>query len=222
MNTAINYIRVSTLKQADGISLEAQSSLLKKYAELNGYDNVIEIQDILSGKNVNRPGFQEMMQLVEKKKVNAIFVYSLSRFGRNVVDVIQNISLLNKSHVEFYSYSEKIDTSSANGKFFLTLLSALAELEKNIISERTKMALNCKREKSEKIGSVPYGCDCFDGKNLTENAEERATLNLMRELRIQKCSYSEIVTRLTKAGRKNKRGQVRWHKSQVIRLLKKI
>ena len=44
----------------------------------------------------------------------------------------------------------------------------------------------------------------------------------MKELRIQKCSYSEIVTRLTEAGRKNKRGEVRWHKSQVIQLLKKV
>ena len=224
MKTAVLYCRVSTETQAtQGVSIQNQQQLLRNYANQNGYTEIIEIADEgFSGKNTNRPGFTQMLDLVKQKKINSVIVYSLSRFARNTMDTLRTIEVLTKNNVTFISLSEKIETDTAVGKFFISVLASLSELERNQISERTKSALMYKKSKNELIGQVSFGCDCFDGKNLTENAEERATLNLMRELRIAKCSYSEIVTRLTKAGRKNKRGEVRWHKSQVIRLLKKV
>ncbi len=220
--TAVLYCRVSTDFQAtNGVSIQNQQQLLKKYAQQNGYENIIELADEgFSGKNTNRPGFNKLLDLVKQKKVNAVIVYSLSRFARNTMDTLRTIELLSKNDVTFISLSEKIETDSAVGKFFLSVLASLSELERNQISERTKSALQYKKSRMELIGSVPYGFDCIDGKNLTENPEEQATLTLMRELRKSNHSYSEIVNRLTEAGAKNKRGAVRWHKSQVIRLLK--
>ncbi len=77
MKTAIIYTtRVSTLKQVEnGVSLDAQLDVLKKYCELNGFDKVIEIEDAgISRKNIRRPGFSEMLELINKKKVDAVVV----------------------------------------------------------------------------------------------------------------------------------------------------
>ena len=221
--TAVLYCRVSTDYQAtNGVSIKNQQQLLRKYAEQNGYENIIELADEgFSGKNTNRPGFNRLLELVKQKKVNAVIVYSLSRFARNTMDTLKTIDILTKNDVTFISLSEKIETDSAVGKFFLSVLASLSKLERNQISERTKSALQYKKSKMELIGSVPYGYDCLDGKNLTENPEEQSTLKLMRELRESKYSYSGIVNRLTEAGAKNKRGEVRWHKSQITKMLKR-
>ena len=218
----VAYSRVSTEGQAaQGVSIQNQQQLLRKYAIENGYENIIELADEgFSGKNTNRPGFNKLIELVKQKKINAVVVYSLSRFARSTVDTLKILELLTKNNVIFVSLSEKIETDSAVGKFFLSVVASLSELERNQISERTKSALHFKKSKMELVGSVPYGYDCFDGKNLTENPDEQATLKLMRKLRESKNSYSEIVNHLTNVGAKNKRGEVRWHKSQIIRLLK--
>ncbi len=223
MKRAILYRRVSTFTQVtQGISLQNQQQLLKKYAEQNGYTQIIELADEgISGKNSNRPGFTQLLELVKMKKVDAVIVYSLSRFARSTMDMLRTIEVLNKNNVAFISLSENIEGNSIVSKFFISILSALGELEKDQISERTKSALQYKKSKMELIGSVPYGYDCIDGKNLTENSEEQSTLKLMRELRESKHSYSEIVNRLTEVGAKNKRGKIKWHKSQVIRLIAK-
>ena len=221
MKTAVIYTRVSTLKQVEnGVSLDAQLDVLKKYCELNGFDKVIEIEDAgISGKNIRRPGFAEMLELINKKKVDAVIVYSLSRFARNTVDVIQSIELINKNGISFHSYTEKIDTSTAAGKFFLTLLSALAQMERDVISERTKAALAYKKSIGECIGQIPFGYDLVNGR-LVVNESELTVLNRIKNQRKKGFSYNRIVTELEKMKAKNKHGKVSWHKSQVIRLLK--
>jgi site-specific DNA recombinase len=221
MKTAVIYTRVSTMKQVDtGISLETQLDILRKYCDLNNFDKVIEISDAgLSGKNTKRPGFEKVMDLVRKKKINAIVVYSLSRFGRNTVDIIQSIDVINKNGISFHSYTEKLDTTSASGKFFLTLLSALSQMERDVISERTKAALSYKKSIGECIGQIPFGKNLKDRK-LIINRRESFILKTIKEWRDKGYSYNEIVDKLELMGAKNKNGEVSWHKSQVIRLLK--
>ncbi|MDR3598778.1 recombinase family protein [Clostridium sp.] len=221
MKTAILYCRVSTETQAtQGVSILNQQQLLKNYANQNGYTEIIEIADEgFSGKNTNRPGFTQMLDLVKQKKVNSVIVYSLSRFARNTMDTLRTIEVLTKYNVTFISLSEKIETDTAVGKFFISVLASLSELERNQISERTKSALMYKKSKNELIGQVSFGYDCFDGKNLTENLEEQNTLRLMKQLRERKFSYSGIANHLTENGLKNKKGECKWYKSQIIRFL---
>lgn len=220
--TILAYSRVSTEGQAiQGVSIKNQQQLLRNYAEQNGYDNVIEIADEgYSGKNTNRPGFTKMMELVKQKKIDAVVVYSLSRFARNTVDTLKTIELFNKNDVTFISLSEKIESNTPSGKFFLGVISALQECELNQISERTRSALQYKKSKGELVGQVPYGYDCLDGKHLTENKQEQNNLRLIKQLRDRKVSYSGIVNHLTKIGAKNKKGEVKWYQSQIIRFLK--
>jgi site-specific DNA recombinase len=221
MKTAVLYCRVSTENQAtQGVSIKNQQQLLRNYANQNGYTEFIEIADEgFSGKNINRPGFTQMLDLVKQKKINSVIVYSLSRFARNTMDTLRTIEVLTKHNVTFISLSEKIETDTAVGKFFISVLASLSELERNQISERTKSALMYKKSKNELIGQLMFGYDCFDGKNLTENIEEQNTLRLMKELRERKYSYSQIANYLTENGLKNKKGECKWYKSQVIRFL---
>ena len=223
MKTAVLYCRVSTEIQASqGVSILNQQQLLKNYANQNGYDKIIELADEgFSGKNTNRPGFTKMLELVKQKKINSVIVYSLSRFARNTMDTLRTIDALTKNNVTFISLSEKIETDTAVGKFFISVLASLSELERNQISERTKSALMYKKSKNELIGQVAFGYDCFDGKNLTENKEEQKTLRVMKELRNKNFSYSEIVNYLSENRFKNKKGEVKWYKSQVIRFLRR-
>ena len=219
--SAVLYCRVSTENQAtQGVSIQNQQQLLRNYANQNGYIELIEIADEgFSGKNINRPGFTQMLELVKQKKINSVIVYSLSRFARNTMDTLRTIEVLTKHNVTFISLSEKIETDTAVGKFFISVLASLSELERNQISERTKSALMYKKSKKELIGQIPFGYDCVDGKNLTENIDEHNTLKLIRELRDAKYSYSQIINHLTENGLKNKKGECKWYQSQIVRFL---
>ncbi len=130
MKKVILYSRVSTEQQViNGHSIETQINNLKNYAELKGYTNTVILTDEgLSGKNTNRSSFIKMMEMVKKNEVEAIIVYSLGRFARSVVDTIKAIDILNKHSVSFHSLTENIDTSTAIGRFFTTILASLAQL----------------------------------------------------------------------------------------------
>ena len=132
MKKVILYSRVSTQQQAlSGQSIETQIYRLKQYAEMKEYKNIIVLTDNgLSAKNMNRPGFMKMIEMVKANEIEAIIVFSLSRFARNVIDTIKTIELLNKHSVAFHSLSESIDTSSAVGRFFVNVLSSLNQLER--------------------------------------------------------------------------------------------
>lgn len=223
MSATVIYLRVSTAKQVEnGLSLENQLSRLQAYALVHGLNDVKVISDEgISGKSTkNRNGFIEMMDMVRNKQCSSIIVYSLSRFARNVKDTIESIELMNKSNVSFHSLSESIDTTTAVGRFFLTTLSALAQLESEQMGERIKSVLDHKKEKGEKVGQVPFGSSEENGKLVPDN-DEIETIKLVKKLKDDdKMSYDKIVDELKKLGRKNKNGKVKWVKSQVVRLYK--
>ena len=159
MKKAVIYTRVSSLQQAqEGISLENQFHLLKAYCEFNQFNVVECISDEgISGFKNNRPGFVRIMQMVEDREIGVVVVHALARFARNTELTLRSIDTMIKNGVEFHSITEKIDTGSAMGKFFITVMAALAELERNQVGERTKSVLDRKRENGEALGSIPYG-----------------------------------------------------------------
>lgn len=224
MSVAVIYLRVSTSKQAEtGFSLENQLSRLQAYALVHNYTDVKVISDEgISGRSTkNRVGFNEMIELVRSRECSAIIVYSLSRFARNVKDTIETIDLLNKYGVSFHSLTESIDTTTAVGRFFLTTLSALAQLESEQMGERIKSVLEHEKDKGERIGQVPFGSRDENG-ILVDDSDELETIKLVKSLKDEQgLSYDKIADELVRQERKNKRGQVKWLKSQVIRLYKK-
>lgn len=217
------YLRVSTTQQVEnGLSLDNQLARLQSYATVHGLTNIKIISDegISGRKSQNRPGFTTMMEMVKNKQVSNILVYSLSRFSRNIKDCIESIELMNKYNVSFHSLTESIDTSTAVGRFFVTTLSALAQLESEQLGERIKSVLDHKKSKSERTGSVPHGKSLStDGKTLIDNKYELETIELAKKLYSEKLTFGKIAKKLVEAGRKNKKGTTDWYPNQIKRMV---
>jgi len=200
---AIGYVRVSTVGQAEqGISLDNQDAKIKSYCELNDLELVGIVRDEgVSAKSLSkRPQAVEMLQRARKEKL-ALIVYKLDRMFRNTVESLTTIDSLAKSGASFHSINEKLDTSSAFGKFFLTQIAALAELERNLISERTKDALANKKAQGKRIGNIPFGfCLDGDGETLLDFEPEMEILDFIRKRRLEGRSFRKIAQGLTENG----------------------
>jgi len=165
MKQAIGYIRVSTEQQADeGVSLVSQRAKIEAWCELNDYELTAIYEDVgISGKTIiKRPQLQ--IALKEIKKDMALVVYNLSRLARSTKNCIEIADLLRNKGSDLVSLTEKIDTSSAIGEFFFTLIAALGQMERKVIGERTKVALAHKKSIGEKYAPVPFGYKEIDGK----------------------------------------------------------
>jgi DNA invertase Pin-like site-specific DNA recombinase len=219
---AVGYIRVSTEDQArEGISLENQKKKIELYAELNGLvlEDIIADEGI-SAKNLNRPGVQRIIEMAKKKQVDCIIIYKLDRMFRNTIDALKTSQMLDKKGIALHSINEKLDTKSAIGRFFFSLMASLAEMERNIISERTTDALRCKKAKGERVGEIPYGYDTVDG-NLVPNDEEQTVISLIHEMRNERMSYKAIAQRLSEKQITTKKGLKAWNYQTVRNIVKR-
>jgi site-specific DNA recombinase len=208
MKNAIIYLRVSTQGQViDGVSLSAQESKARAWCELNDYEVSGVFTDAgISGKStLNREGLQNALDSV--KKDNALVVYSLSRLARSTKDTIQISETLNAKGVDLVSLSEKIDTTTAAGKMVFRMLAVLSEFERDQVSERTTAALQHKKAKGERTGSIPYGFKlALDKVKLLKDKAEQAMIALCKELKEQGLSLRKIAAKLLEQGFKNRVG----------------
>jgi DNA invertase Pin-like site-specific DNA recombinase len=194
MKTAIGYIRVSTDEQArEGISLENQRMKIEAYCQLNDLELIQVIEDAgKSGKDLNRDGIQALIAHIKTRSVGAIVVYKLDRLSRRVRDTLTLMELIEKKNIAFHSITERIDTKSAMGKFFLNIMASMNQWERDTISERTRDALRLKIVKNERAGQVPYGWRLADdGKTLVKNNREQKAICLIQELNGNGYSYRE-------------------------------
>ncbi len=137
----VGYARVSTKDQ----SLEAQIELLKKANCEKIYS------DVASGVREDRSGLNEMLQYL--RKGDTIITYKNDRIFRSLKNMINLIDRLNDIGAHFKSLSEpEFDTTTANGKFLLQIFASVAEFEKNLISERTKVGLENARRRKKLLG----------------------------------------------------------------------
>lgn len=132
------YTRVSTSMQVDGYSLDAQKDKLKKYAEFQDMIVAGEYSDEgKSGKNIEgRPQFKQMLDDIAtgKDDVEYVLVFKLSRFGRNAADVLSSLQSMQDFGVNLICVEDGIDSSKDSGKLMISVLSAVAEIErKNIL-----------------------------------------------------------------------------------------
>jgi len=222
MKRAIGYVRVSTEDQAkEGVSLDNQRRKIELYAEMNDLDLIaIESDEGISAKNLNRPGVKRVLDMIHKKKVDCIIIYKLDRMFRNTVDALNTSQILDRQGIALHSINERLDTKSAVGKFFFSLMASLAEMERNIISERTADALAGKKANGERVGEIPLGYDLVDGR-LVDNENEQAVIHHINELRAEGLSYRTIADRLTMDGIATKKGLNRWNYQTVRNIIKR-
>jgi len=137
------YIRVSTEDQArEGHSLGEQLDKLTKLADYKGYTVYKIYEDPgISAKNTKRPKFQEMMQDVRDGKIKNILIIKLDRLTRSIQDLENIVTMLEEYECGLESAYEEINTTTANGKFFIRMLTILAQLEIERTSERTKFGM---------------------------------------------------------------------------------
>lgn len=135
------YIRVSTSKQAEeGFSLEAQKDKLQAYCTAQGWavaDEHVFVDAGLSGKTVERPAFQAMLEAAKAGNVRRVVAMKLDRIGRNVREFLATVDALQRVGVDLVLVKESFDSGTAHGKFALTMFAAIAELEASQITERT-------------------------------------------------------------------------------------
>jgi DNA invertase Pin-like site-specific DNA recombinase len=209
MNYGIGYIRVSTKNQAeDGISLALQVEKIKAYAFLNDIELVGIYGDPgLSGKTaIKRPGLQAVLSMAQRKRIQNMVVYKLDRFSRSTMDCLDMCAKLNESDVALHSICEKLDTKSALGRFFFTLIGALAELERALISERTTDALRKKMRDGEQVSSqAPFGFRHEDGRILDDEKEQEA-IGVLRSLKAQNISIRQAAKELFEMGYEGRTG----------------
>lgn len=218
--TTVGYVRVSTEQQGiDGVSLEAQRAKLEAWALANDCNLVAVYVDVISGKRAdNRPELQKALAHVTEARA-ALVVYSLSRLARSTKDTIAIAERLERAGADLVSLSEKIDTTTAAGKMVFRMLAVLAEFERDQIAERTATAMQYKKQRSERVGSVPFGYDLdFDGVTLIANTAEQEVLRIITELREKGQSLRQIAAELTRRGITAKKGRA-WSHSTIQRIV---
>lgn len=168
------YIRVSSKIQVEeGYSLAAQKERLIKMCETNGYIIYkVYADEGKSGKDTNRPAFQEMMADMREGKFDKILVMKLDRISRSVIDLEIMIKEMQDYNVHFESASEKIDTSSSFGMMFVRLLAIFAQFERERISERVSDAFEEMISDGKAItGSQPFGYKIDNGKVVIDESK---------------------------------------------------
>ena len=153
------YIRVSSEEQArEGFSLDAQEERLKAYVKAQGWTLANIYRDEgHSGRTAKRPGYQAM--LAESKSWDLVLVVKMDRAHRSSRNFIDFMDTLAKQKKDFASVTESFDTSTAMGRFFRDLLQRLAQLESEVIGERTFVGMQQKaRSKGGSLGgAAPFG-----------------------------------------------------------------
>ncbi len=179
------YTRVSTVMQVDGYSLDAQKSRMKAFAEFNGYEVAGEYEDAgKSGKSTEgRIQFNQMLEDIKSGKddVSFVLVFKLSRFGRNAADVLSTLQVMQDFGVNLICVEDGIDSSKDAGKLMISVLSAVAEIEReNIRVQTMEGRIQKAREGRWNGGFAPYGYQLIDGK-LVINEEEASAIRTIYE-----------------------------------------
>lgn len=174
------YTRVSTAMQIDGYSLDAQKSRMKAFAQYNGYEIVNEYEDAgKSGKSIEgRLEFNRMIGDIKTSKdgVSFVLVFKLSRFGRNATDVLSTLQVMQDFGVNLICVEDGIDSSKDAGKLIISVLSAVAEIEReNIRIQTMEGRIQKAREGRWNGGFAPYGYQLVNGK-LEINEEEAVAI----------------------------------------------
>lgn len=179
------YTRVSTAMQIDGYSLDAQKARMKAFADYNGYEIVGEYEDAgKSGKSIEgRLQFSQMMDDIKSGKdgVSYVLVFKLSRFGRNAADVLSTLQVMQDFGVNLICVEDGIDSSKDAGKLMISVLSAVAEIEReNIRVQTMEGRIQKAREGKWNGGFAPYGYKLVNGR-LEINEEEAEAIRVIFE-----------------------------------------
>jgi len=220
---ALGYVRVSTEEQArDGVSLDMQRAKIKVYADLEDFDllEIVGDEGISGGSVKGRPGVQKVLQMVRENSVHAVIIYKLDRLARNTLEAMEIAQLLDRKGVGLHSITERLDTQSALGRFFFVLLASLAEMERSLIAERIRAAMERKRELGQSLNNNPeFGSRILNGM-VVPNEQEQSVIRRIYKLREEGHKIHQIVSVLANEGYRNRKGKP-FAKTQIHALIQR-
>ncbi len=220
MKAAI-YIRVSTERQAEeGLSLEAQEKLLRGYCAQNGME-VTELyaDEGISAKDTkHRPAFTKMMIDAETNKFEVIVFWKLTRFTRSTIDLLECVRRLENCGVGLVSCSEPINTVSAAGKMTTTVLAAMAQFERDMVSENVKMVADYRASDGKRTCSSVIGYDTLGKDSLVQNPAEAKIVKYIFDTFVKQQSFMAVSDACAKMHYRGKRGAVlkSWHIERIL------
>jgi DNA invertase Pin-like site-specific DNA recombinase len=222
MRIAIGYIRVSSEEQADsGLGLEAQRQRIRAYCEMKGLSlaTIFEDAGVSGGKALaTRPAGAQLMAEARKKKP-VLVVAKFDRLFRSVADAAQTIADFDKRGIELVAIAEGFDMTNPYGRAMAQMASVFAELERAMIRERTKAAMNVKRGRNERMShKIPFGWDEGAEGVLLWNEKEQRVIARMRQWQRDGKSLRQIAAMLNDQGVEPKRAKT-WLHSSVLRIL---
>ena len=224
----IGDVRCSTQEQAgSGLGLEVQAERIQAYCALKQLTLLRLISDVgVSGVKplASRKGGAALLDAIHRRDAVAVVMFKLDRMFRNAGDCLTTVERWERAGVALHVVDlggNAIDTTSAAGRFMLTVLAGAAEMERNLVRERTTAALAVKRANGERVGTIPYGFDLDDdGKTLVANETEQAVLTEIREKRSQGWTLQRIASDLSDRDIATKKGRPRWSNQAVAYMLK--
>lgn len=218
---AIAYSRVSHQYQADtGSSIDTQDKQINIYCQLKEIEIVKSFKDeAVSGRKMERPGITSMFEELETGQYDCVIVYSISRFGRNIKEVLEYIDRINKMGISFHCVDMNLvtrDKGNAAGMLILQIIAAMAEFESNQISERITVSLRTKKKSGNTYcANPPLGFDNVDGKMVPVKDE----MKIVQAIFDFKGSLSGCASKLNRMGVRGKNGGK--FAAQTIKKIKK-
>lgn len=223
-NLVAIYARQS-IERPDSVSIDAQMDQCRKFSG----EDYKEYSDVgYSGKNTNRPQYEQMIEDIKSGKITSVISYRLDRISRNIIDFANLLELLEKHHVTYLSATEQFDTSTPIGRAMIYIVMVFAQLERETIAGR--IADNYKFRCTQGLfmgGNTPFGYDSerisLDGKKisiLTPN-EQAETLQRMFKLFTSNHSIFSICRTLNQEGILTSKGSS-WVNNSIKRVLRNI
>src|ERR1700746_2842999 len=175
MKRAALYSRISTGDQ----HLQTQLLDLREMARQRGLEIVREYSDVISGAKSKRPGLDQLLSDSRRHRFDVLFVAAFDRIARNVRHFLEVLDELNHLNIQFISLRENIDTGGPLGRAMLTIIGAIAELERSLIAERVRAGMRRAKLEGRRIGRTPLNInreqvveDRRSGKSLTQVAKK--------------------------------------------------
>ena len=217
----LGYVRVSSvIQKKKNNSIPLQKKKINEYCKLNDFELIdVYKDDGISGMSIDkRNGYKNMIQYLNDNDIDGIVVWSLSRLGRKMKDVVEFMDYLKQNNIGFYSIKENLNNNDKIGSLIMNILSSINEFEVEVIRERIKDVKRNKKQNGEVYGRMMYGFDNVNGK-MVENKDEKRVISRIKNFRSRGWSWRKISNRLNELNIKSKEDKI-WYDGSVYNMMK--
>lgn len=216
----LGYIRVSSFNQKKGYSIKNQYLKIKDYCRYMDYELIDVFEDNgISGMSVNkREGYKEMIKYLLGNDIDGVVVYSLSRLGRKMRDVLEFMEILKENNIKFFSIKENLNNEDKIGSLILNIMGSINEFEVENIRERIRDVKREKKKNGLVYGRLVYGYDNVNGK-LVKNEDEFKVIKRIKNLKSRGWSWRRISNKLNEDGIKSKENKI-WYDGSLYNMMR--